>query len=279
MAEINYSMVQKVLDSMAEYERKSIGLKIVSKEGIGVTDSKFGGTPYVPRSVNSIPTTRKGTFLTLLAQFNLLQLPKNIFPANQGILQFFIDGDDDISGADFDNWANNDGFRVLFYSAIEEDYLTCHEVKALYQDYKPEYLPITEGEWGIAFTEKVEGLAYTDYRFDDIFISKWNELYQDNPISYLYDDLPDELCTQLFDAIHGFDHKLLGYPAFTQNDPREYDKEYREYELLFQMDSESGKELSYDIMWGDSGICNFFIRPDDLVKLDFSKVGYNWDCY
>ena len=39
-------------------------------------------------------------------------------------------------------------------------------------------------------------------------------------------------------------------------------------------DGEQGK----DIMWGDVGVANFFIRPEDLKNKDFSKVLYNWDC-
>ena len=42
--------------------------------------------------------------------------------------------------------------------------------------------------------------------------------------------------------------------------------------LLFQLDT------TEDIMWGDSGVGNFFIKKEDLVKKDFSKVWFNWDC-
>jgi uncharacterized protein YwqG len=31
-------------------------------------------------------------------------------------------------------------------------------------------------------------------------------------------------------------------------------------------------------MWGDMGVGNFFIHPDDLAKKDFSKIFYTWDC-
>ncbi|WP_026659599.1 DUF1963 domain-containing protein [Butyrivibrio sp. AC2005] len=54
--------------------------------------------------------------------------------------------------------------------------------------------------------------------------------------------------------------KLLGYPFFTQYDPRE-DGEYET--LLFQMDSTFGE--AYEIMWGDAGICNFFINEEDPI--------------
>ncbi|MFR6587725.1 MAG: DUF1963 domain-containing protein [Ruminococcus sp.] len=36
---------------------------------------------------------------------------------------------------------------------------------------------------------------------------------------------------------------------------------------------------SHEIMWGDSGICNFFIHSEALRNCDFSEVLYNWDCY
>jgi uncharacterized protein YwqG len=34
-----------------------------------------------------------------------------------------------------------------------------------------------------------------------------------------------------------------------------------------------------EICWGDDGVGNFLIRAEDLEKLDFSQVIYNYDCY
>lgn len=31
-------------------------------------------------------------------------------------------------------------------------------------------------------------------------------------------------------------------------------------------------------MWGDMGVANFFIRREDLLRRDFSRVWYTWDC-
>lgn len=76
-------------------------------------------------------------------------------------------------------------------------------------------------------------------------------------------------------------HKLGGYPFFTQADPRQYDENIHDYVLLFQMDSDydyKDGEQGKDIMWGDVGVANFFICPEDLKNKDFSKVLYNWDC-
>ena len=61
-------------------------------------------------------------------------------------------------------------------------------------------------------------------------------------------------------------------PDYTQNDIRD-----EEYEiLLLQIDSE-GTEKN-EIMWGDCGIANFFIREKDLKEFNFNKAIYNWDC-
>ena len=42
------------------------------------------------------------------------------------------------------------------------------------------------------------------------------------------------------------------------------------------MDSDHSSDV--DIMWGDVGVANFFIRLEDLKNRDFSNVLYNWDC-
>ena len=38
-------------------------------------------------------------------------------------------------------------------------------------------------------------------------------------------------------------------------------------------------DRSFEIIWGDCGVANFFINSEALLKKDFSKVIYNWDCY
>ena len=63
---------------------------------------------------------------------------------------------------------------------------------------------------------------------------------------------------------------------FHTDDPREWEEKYQQHDiLLLQIDTDD----SLNIMWGDSGVANFFIKKDDLLNLDFSNVIYNWDCY
>lgn len=44
---------------------------------------------------------------------------------------------------------------------------------------------------------------------------------------------------------------------FTQTDPREWEEKYQQHDiLLLQIDTDD----SLNIMWGDSGVANFFIK-------------------
>ena len=96
---------------------------------------------------------------------------------------------------------------------------------------------------------------------------------------FLGEDAYDELFESFPDADDGCmtgGHWMLGYPSFTQEDPRTEDSPFDT--LLLQIDSMRDEENNYSILWGDCGVCNFFIARTDLEKLDFSRVLYNWDC-
>lgn len=90
--------------------------------------------------------------------------------------------------------------------------------------------------------------------------------------------MDDEAYDNMVEELGNENHWLLGYPYFTQSDPREYEEKYRYYDtLLFQMDSDYGEEED-DILWGDAGVANFFMNREDLKNRNFDKVLYNWDC-
>ncbi|MDE5565193.1 MAG: DUF1963 domain-containing protein [Oscillospiraceae bacterium] len=83
----------------------------------------------------------------------------------------------------------------------------------------------------------------------------------------------------LDDPEGNFGHKIGGFPDFTQGDPRDGGiKDGENYDfLLFQLDSDYDGGHT-NVIWGDSGIGNFFISSENLRRLDFSDVLYNWDC-
>lgn len=289
-------MMDNIFDKLSDTKRMSIDISVKEVDKLSVTDSKFAGCPYIPKSVANIPYGTKKNYLKLLAQFNLEQLPKGSFPVETGILQFFIDMNDEVCGANFDNGFKGEGCKVLYYPTIEEA-LTEEEVKKLYDDAKEEAgvgeyeecspVVVENGvELALVFECKERVMSIGDHRFENLFCSKWNEEYPDMSITNfwsLHNKFTEEdgvKIEEYYDKYAGYGHKLLGYPEFAQYDPRFYTEEddLEKAELLFQMDSEFNTDTKYEICWGDAGIANFFITKEYLEKGDFSRVWYSWDC-
>ena len=278
--------IKKVVLDILEKNKKSMIKISLSDDKPNLFQSKFGGIPYLPKNVGA-PKNKENEQLTLLAQINIEELPKNnIYPMEEGILQFWI-LNDDVLGLDYDTHLGN-GFKVVYYKEIDKN-VTEEEVLEKYKPYKDEdsYFPI-EGEFSLSFklTDGYFSDSNDDFReivnkemkkFHIENKEKYKEIlkvYEDKEyLSYwdIWDILEEdkEIGKKLFEA----GHKIGGFPNFTQSDVREIG----DYEiLLLQIDSE-GTEKN-EIMWGDCGIANFFIREKDLKELNFEKVIYNWDC-
>ena len=245
-------------------------------EPAGLTDSKLGGVPYLPAD-GEVPTDKKGRQLRLLAQLRLAELPENTMGLpEEGILQFWI-LDDDLLGleTDPDQMMESKGHRVVWYPSVDET-VTEESVLEKYHPYFDEESSFPmQDVFRMTFTLAQESLSYSDFRFDRAFAQAWNEVCPSDKITG-YRELDVEMSDAMMDAVSGAGHKIGGYPMFTQWDPREGKMENYGI-LLLQIDSfgAEGKE----IMWGDSGVGNFFITPEDLEQRAFSRVLYTWDCY
>ncbi|WP_155593497.1 YwqG family protein [Lysinibacillus cavernae] len=225
--------------------------------------SKFAGDPYFPLSME-YPKNNDGHPLKLLAQINFAEVPKHLpnFP-EEGILQFYIDGYDDVLGMDFDNGQNQEGFRVLFHETI------VHDESQLVQDFsfvkiedEEMFFPV-EREMALSFKTNYEPLSINDFRSNDMYGSILTSLEDDETLEDAF-----------YDALASDGLKIGGYPFFTQEDPRAYGDYTDSTIMLLQIDS-----VGDDILWGDCGVGNFFITEEELLNKDFSKVLYNWDCH
>ena len=78
---------QLVADLNAATQREMIRIKLSLSNNLTLTDSKFGGMPYVPKG-GSLPTSAEGNPLFMLAQINCEQLPENNIYPKRGLLQF-----------------------------------------------------------------------------------------------------------------------------------------------------------------------------------------------
>lgn len=223
--------------------------------------SKFGGYPWWPANLD-YPLDKKGKPLRLLAQINLSDLPSNCLLPSDGLLQFFI-ADQGNLGLEYENKNRTlteiidtpSEYRVFYHNdtashSVDTESRFPINVKSVF--------PFT-GEYSLDFKSANSYLNPTDYRFDELI---------DNS-----EDLHEVTIERVFETYDTSGCKLGGYANFTQEDPRTLRKD-EQWVLLFQMYSENG----VDIMWGDAGVGNFFIRPSDLENEVFSKILFNWDC-
>ena len=146
-------------------------------DNLALTDSKFGGYPYVPKN-GHIPRDSEGNPFFMVAQINCEQLPENNIYPKKGLLQFWIIDGDDLFGMDLENPCSNAGKRILYFPELTES-LSLDEVKLQYV-LTEEYTPITPyKEIALSFTRREEGITLSDVNFDRLFTSLWNETFSD----------------------------------------------------------------------------------------------------
>lgn len=268
----------------AEHHKEVIYIKAEKVDDLSLEESKFGGFPFVPLG-GAIPTNAEGNQLALLAQINCAQLPENNMYPSDGWLQIWC-LEDEMYGFCSDTIQPETNQKVLYIPAGTQGE-PLERVVAMYQPYGDEECPLwfvdDQGAiWGmrLSFTHGQQGITYSDGRFRDLFLDRWNKRYPEQAVENFY-DLPDEIFENVVDIHDGPDcaHQLGGYPYFTQYDPR-YERDSTELtkytEVLFQIDSQF--DTKWDLCWGDAGVRNFFISREDLEALDFSDLLYNFDC-
>lgn len=268
----------------AAHNKEVIYIKAEKVDDLSLEESKFGGFPFVPLG-GAIPTNAEGSQLALLAQINCAQLPENNMYPSDGWLQVWC-LEDEMYGFCSDTIQPETNQKVLYIPAGTQGE-PLERVVAMYHPYGNEECPLwfvdEQGAiWGmrLSFTHGQQGITYSDGRFRDLFLDRWNKHYPEQAVENFY-DLPDEIFENMVDSHDGPDcaHQLGGYPYFTQYDPRyEFDSaELAKYtEVLFQIDSQF--DTKWDLCWGDAGVRNFFISREDLEALDFSDLLYNFDC-
>ncbi len=275
---------RKILDQLkADTAAEAYRLTIQPDRTLGLLDSKFGGTAYWDRR-QPYPAGQNGLPMQLLAQINFSQFSAEAPLPQKGLLQFFI-ARDDIFGADFHCPDRQTGFRVVYHPEPDLD-LTQEQAAALEQEA---FAPGAEADedWkdapvfrpaAIFIRKETVFMGAGDVRFAQAFrqaVRKalGRELPENQSYYGFFQAKEDR--EALWKELDNTGHWLLGYPYFTQSDPRDPDGPYDT--LLFQMDSETVGGEDY-VLWGDCGVGNFFINRRDLENLDFSRVLYSWDC-
>ena len=222
-------------------------------------DSKFSGYPYWPAD-KPYPLDKDGKYMYPLAQLNFSQMPPLEGYPSKGLLQFYL-ADDDVYGLNLDHPTEQSNFRVVYFEDTTATALD--DFRFLDEQQRDCALPVSR-PMQLQFTLDRDYFSYSDVRLPEDLVDEL--LAEDIPVKG-QQPVEDELNEVYPDA----GHKVGGYAYFTQYDPRE--EGYKDYVLLLQIDSQLPA-----ICWGDVGVGNFFIHPDDLKRKDFSRVLYNWDC-
>ena len=95
-----HSEIQSVLEDLAAHGLPAVQITPLAQAPASATSSKFGGQPWWPRAL-AYPQTAAGAPLSLLAQFNLAELPPLPLWPRQGLLQFFL-AEDESHGLEFE---------------------------------------------------------------------------------------------------------------------------------------------------------------------------------
>lgn len=277
---LSYEQADAIMAKVSELTvKKAFSLHMDSERKPSIFDSKFGGIPYWDSS-KEYPTAFTGEKLMLLAQINLEDIGENDLLPDSGLLQFFVLCDD-VYGCSFGDIEGADGFAVVWHEKVDrsvtpEDVLAL-EIPTSDSIMDDDILTPIKGECAVKIecTEVPMGMEVIG--FDELFRKNAAELGIDIPEEhYICLVLPDEWCEANPEPNIG--HWMLGYPYFTQFDPR-YKEELQRYDtLLLQIDSDCNKDGSCEIMWGDSGVAGFFINEDDLKERNFARILYTWDC-
>lgn len=251
------NFLRKFKTDLKKYEREFVRIVTTPRkeklleDTLKLTDSKFLGFPFFPKS-KEYPKDKAGKPMIMVAQLNFEQIPKlDDFPEN-GILQLFLSVSD---------WYNDES-KIMY-----------HSQKELKEEYFDDFSFLSEKDYEEMPIYKLHQLSF------EKSIDKGGS--EDSQFDYFFDDLDywdftenlneeqETIFNTYFDASG---HKIGGYAEFTQADPRDYSASQSDDIQVLQIDSDK------HIMFGDSGLGHIFIDKESLLKKDFSKAYFYWDC-
>jgi len=222
-----------------------------------LTDSKFAGFPYLPKSYLH-PKDSNGVFMPLLAQINFAQLPSIPHFPTDGVLQFFLSTKFNHPLEEKSESIFQQDFKVRYFPSLLDKNQLIHDFS--YLETSNDF-PVHK-EVKLAFHHTAEPVSASDYRREHYLASSKLKNQFVSEDGRTFDDL-------YFEKFMAAEHKLGGYPYFIETDSRRDSTLLKKFDtLLFQIVSNDEQ----GIMYGDSGILKFFINKQNLSKRDFSVI-------
>lgn len=242
---------------LKKYEREFVRIKAkplkekLLVDNLNLKESKFLGKPFFPLD-KEYPKDENGKPMIMVAQLNFEQIPElDSFPKN-GILQLFLSVTD---------WYQED-FAIIYHTVEELSKEPINDFSFITEkDY--EEMPVFKLHQ-LSFEKGIDRGGSEDSQFDYLF--NGNDYWD---FTEKLTEQQEELFGKYFDAVG---HKIGGYAEFTQSDPRDYKADQRDDIQVLQIDVDN------QIMFGDSGLGHIFISKENLIKKDFTKAYFYWDC-
>lgn len=243
---------------LSKYERNAVKINATPintsplQDKLELKESKFLGFPFFPESI-LYPTGENGKPMVMAVQINFEEVPHTDNFPKDGILQLFFSTT---------GWYSEEP-KIIYHKKEDLELQPIKDFSFLsskdYKDipiYKPHKLSFER------ITDKGSCMdSQFDYSFNDM--DYWD-------FAETLDEDQKAILNNYFDASG---HKLGGYAEFTQEDPRENSPETFDDIQLLQIDTDK------HIMFGDGGIAHIFISKENLIKKDFSKAYFYWDCF
>ena len=110
--------------------RQVIHIQAQPSPNLAITDSKFGGIPYLPKGA-TLPTARNGKPLFMLAQINCSQLPENNIYPKKGLLQIWVAANGKYAGNQYNPYSPHTQ-RVIYYPTKVECFKIFFFYKKIY---------------------------------------------------------------------------------------------------------------------------------------------------
>lgn len=222
--------------------------------------SRLGGQPWMADG-EDWPLSRSGRPMIFVAQINFAETPPLPDYPGAGLLQVFI-ADDDQWGMNYDNQLEGD-IRTIWrpepVSGGARPHPEWERDMSPFHGLEPELK-------GRAITFRTGHMApcIMDARVDHMVPDWWRAENSGEIETLLEQQTPDEPGPVY----------VGGHPRFTQQDVRD-DAALADFDrVLLQVGY-----VPDVIMWGDVGEATWLIRREDLLKRDFSRVLFSWDCH
>lgn len=254
--------LKNLIDCISEKTKQDCYVIDIIDEKPGITDDKIGGIPYIPIG-EDFPVDQNGNILALLLQVNCEHIDLEGWP-KEGILEIFTDSELDYpSSCEIRLFKKDLPYRIDF-PQIDFDY----------------FIVTNKDGFKIKLTKDYCTMPIEDFRFDKI-IEEISEDILGQKIYNIFgiqEAFPEE--KDFYDAyIKNTKHHNItigGYPGFTQEDPREYEEEFKDkLYCIFKLDSAEDFH-KFDV--GDAGIFCTFINFDQFKNCNFDDAQNTWDC-